>query len=110
MIKRGHVLGPSRTAEIEAYMIDTLTPPGLRPIKQVKLWKKFRPFVPQWYWDELCPRPSDEVIAQVKDDKSQKRKHKVGKKAAMSTPLAVAAMAAKTSKRRAPKKNAMVMT
>jgi hypothetical protein len=35
MLKRGHVLGPYRTAEIEAYMIETLTPLGLRPINQV---------------------------------------------------------------------------
>jgi hypothetical protein len=119
MLKRGHVLGPSRTAEIRAYMIETLTHPGLHPIKQVKLWKKSRPFVPRQYWDDLCPRPSDDVIAQVKDDTSQKGKHKVGKKEATTTPLVVAATAtplvvttaaAKTTKRRAPKRNAMVMT
>jgi hypothetical protein len=122
MIKRGNVLGPSHTAEIGAYMIETLKPPGLRPIKQVELWKKFRPFVPRQYWDELCPRPrdrpKDEVIAQVKDDTSQKRKHKVGKKAATATPLVVAvtatplvvtATASKTTKKRAPKINAVVM-
>jgi hypothetical protein len=127
MLKRGHVLGPSRTAEIEAYMIETLTPPGLRPIKQVELWKKFRPFVPRQYWDELCPRPSDEVIAQVKDDTPQKRKHKVGKKATTATPLVVASTATPLvvaalatplvvaatvvlTKRRTPKINSMVTT
>jgi hypothetical protein len=126
MLKRGHVLGPSRTAEIEAYMIETLTPPGFRPIKQVELWKKFRPFVPRQYWDELCPRPSDEAIAQVKDNTAQKRKHKVGKKAATATPLVVASTATPLvvaatatplvvaatvvlTKRRTPKRNAMVM-
>jgi hypothetical protein len=135
MLKRGHVLGPSRTAKIEAYIIETLTPPGLRPIKQVELWKKFRPFVPRQYWDELCPRPSDEVIAQVKDDTAQKRKHKVAKKAATATPLVVAETATPLvvaatatplvvaatatplvvaatvvlTKRRTPKRNAMVM-
>jgi hypothetical protein len=93
MLKRGHVLGPSRTAEIKAYMIETLTPPGLRPI-QVELWKKFRPFLSRQYWDELCPRPINEVIEQVKDNTAQKRRHKVGKKAATATPLAVAATAA----------------
>jgi hypothetical protein len=126
MLKLGHVLGPSRTAETEAYIIETLTPPGLRPIKQVELLKKFRPFVPRQYWDELFPCPSDEVIAQVKDDTAQKRKHKVAKKAVTATPLAVvvtatplvvAAMAtplvvavtAVLRKRRTPKRNAMFM-
>jgi hypothetical protein len=118
MLKRGHVLGPSRTAEIGAYTIETVKPPGLRPIKQVELWKKFPPFVLWQYWDELCPRPSDNVIAQVKDDTSQKRKHKVGKKVATATPLVVAAMvapfvveatAAKTAKKMAPQRNAVVM-
>jgi hypothetical protein len=33
------------------------------------------------------------VIAQVKDDTAEKRKHKVGKKAATATPLVVAATA-----------------
>jgi hypothetical protein len=135
ILKREHVLGPSRTAEIEAYTIETLTPPGLRPIKQVELWKKFRPFVPRQYWDEPFPHPSDEVIAQVKDDTVQKRKHKVGNKAATVTPVVVAAAAtlvvvaatatplvvattatplvvaatAVLTKRRTPRRNAMVM-
>jgi hypothetical protein len=126
MLKRGHVLGPSRTAEIEAYTIETLTPPGLRPIKQVKIWKKFRPFVLRQYWDELCPRPIVEVILQVKDDTAQKRKHNMGRKAATAIQLVVAAtatplvvMATATplvvvatvvlTKRRTPKINAMVM-
>jgi hypothetical protein len=65
------------------------------------------------------------VIAQVKDHIDQKRKHTVGKKAAtatplvvaatplvvaaMATPLVAAATAAKTTNRRAPKRNAVLM-
>jgi hypothetical protein len=68
------------------------------------------------------------VLAQVKDDTAQKRKHKVGKKAATATPLVVAAAATATplvvaatatplvvvativlTNRRTPKRNAMVM-
>jgi hypothetical protein len=101
MLKQGHVLGPFRNAEIGAYMLATLKPPELRPIRQVEPWKKCRSFVPYQYWDELCPSPSDEVIAQVKDDTAQKRKHKVGKKAATATPFLVAATVVKTTNKRA---------
>jgi hypothetical protein len=40
--------------------------PGIKPIKYVELYKKWRPFVPHQFREEICPRPSDEVIASVK--------------------------------------------
>jgi hypothetical protein len=73
---------------------------GLRLIKQVELYKNFRPFVPDGYWEDTCPRPSDEVLAQFKDESSKKWKTKVT--AEKSAPhkneigLAVAAEAAKS--------------
>jgi hypothetical protein len=57
--------------------LQTLKDPGLRPIKQVELYKEFHPFVPREYWEDTCPRPSDEVLAQVKYESSKKRKMKV---------------------------------
>jgi hypothetical protein len=62
MLKRGQVLGGGRTDAIEAFMVAALKPPGLRPIKQVGIYKKFRPFAPRRFWDETCPNPSDEVL------------------------------------------------
>ncbi len=38
----------------------------MREIKQVELWSKFRKFVPQEFQDEICPRPSDEVLKNIK--------------------------------------------
>jgi hypothetical protein len=59
MLKRGQVLGEDCTAAIDAFVVAALKPPGLRPIKQVELYKKFRPFVPRPFGDETCPTPSD---------------------------------------------------
>jgi hypothetical protein len=53
--------------------------------------------------DELFPHPSDEVIAQVKDDTPQKRMSRLGKKSATSTSAVVAAATStvtKTTKKR----------
>jgi hypothetical protein len=99
MLKRGQARGDTtRIAAMEAFELQTLKAPGLRPIKQVELYKKFRPFVPREFWEDTCPRPSDEVLAQVKDESSKKRKTKVP----------AAKSATKKRVRRAPKvKNAI---
>jgi hypothetical protein len=80
MLKRGKVLGKDRTAAIDAFVVAALKPPGLRPIKQVEMYKKFRPFVPRRFWGETCPKPSEEVLMQVKDETEKKRKHKTAAK------------------------------
>jgi hypothetical protein len=76
MLKKGQELGAVRRDKIDAYKLETLNAPGLRPIKQVELYKKFPPFVPPCYWDETCPRPSDEVLAMVKNETAERRKKK----------------------------------
>jgi hypothetical protein len=63
--------------------IQTLKAPGLCPVKQVDFYKKFCPFLPREFWEDTCPIPSDEVLAQVKDESSKKQKTKVpGEKSA----------------------------
>jgi hypothetical protein len=76
MLKKGQELGAARRDAIDAYKLETLKAPGLRPIKQVELYKKFRPFVPRCYWDETFPRPSDKVLAMVKNEIAERRKQK----------------------------------
>ncbi len=49
---------------------------GLREIKQVKLWKKYRPFVLEEYQDECCPMPTKEVLDGEKNRKNAKSKLK----------------------------------
>ena len=49
-----------------------ITPPGLKAIKQVELYKKWGPVVPEEYRDEICPKPSDYILELVKKGRSQK--------------------------------------
>jgi hypothetical protein len=76
MLKKGQELSAARRAAIDAYKLETLKAPSLQPIKQVELYKKFRPFVPLCHWGETFPRPSDEVLAMVKNETAEKRKQK----------------------------------
>jgi hypothetical protein len=66
MLNKGQVLGQARTDAINAFMLETLKLSDLRLIKQVELFKKFRPFVPKQFWTETCPSPSDEIMLQIK--------------------------------------------
>jgi hypothetical protein len=78
MLKRGQVGGDKkRVVAMEAFELQTLKAPGLRPIKQVELYKKLSPFVPHEFLEDTCPRPSDDVLAQVKDESSTNQKTKV---------------------------------
>ena len=59
--------------------IKMLTPPGLRDIKQVELYKKWRKFMPDKETANLvCPKPPDDVMQRVSKEKSVKRKAKAG--------------------------------
>jgi hypothetical protein len=73
MLKRGAKLSDERRKEIQDYVLETLKPPGLRPIKQVKLYKKFWPYVTRKYWAETCPKPTHEVIDSVRKERATKR-------------------------------------
>lgn len=49
--------------------LEALIAPGIKPIKQVKLYTKWRKIVPADKKDIMCPRPSEE-----KNDKKWKKK------------------------------------
>jgi len=51
-----------------------LPKPGLKPIKQVHLFTKWRKVVPHPYKDEVCPLPSNEVIEIVLKRRPKKTK------------------------------------
>ena len=51
-----------------------LKKPELADIKIVQFFTKWRKFIPPQYWDELCPKPSDELMERVKNKASAKRK------------------------------------
>lgn len=47
---------------------------GLSDIKAVELWQKWGPCLPQKDWLCTCPRPSDDVINQVRNQQKEKWK------------------------------------
>jgi hypothetical protein len=51
--------------------------PGLREIKQVEMYKKYRSLVPAEYRAELCPEPAKEVLDREKKRKNAKSKAKL---------------------------------
>jgi hypothetical protein len=65
MLKWGAKVGVECHLEMKNFSFATLKAPGLREIKQVELYKKWRQYVDPQYWDDmLCPEPSAMVNAQ----------------------------------------------
>ena len=56
--------------------LDPCIAPGLKEIKQVELFPKWRQFVPEKYKDETCPDPGVEVLNSVKGKKAKLLKDK----------------------------------
>ena len=54
--------------------LEQLIPTALKPIKQVELWKKWGPLIPEEYRADTCPKPSDEVINSIKERNREKSK------------------------------------
>ncbi len=69
-------LDADRLEQLNNFVLKGLQPPGLWGIKQVELYSKWRKFVPAEFSDDICPKPSDKVlarVAQTKGDKSRER-------------------------------------
>ena len=60
-------------AKMEENLIE-LVPTGLKPIKQVELWKKWAPLIPEEFRADTCPKPSDDVINSIKERNREKSK------------------------------------
>ncbi len=54
--------------------LEQLTPTALKPIKQVELWKKWGPLIPEEFRADTCPKPSDEIIESIKKRNREKSK------------------------------------
>jgi hypothetical protein len=64
-----------------------LSPPGIRPIKQVEMFKKWRRFVPDEHMADLYKEPDKAAVKKVSDDQKESRsKRAVEKKAITNTP------------------------
>ena len=95
-----------RTRTLRHAKPSCITPPGLKPIKQVELYKKWGPVVPEEFRDEICPKPSDRIINQVKSERAQKLKSKQStkKKSPKTKAPKKKATKKKSPKNKAPKK------
>ena len=49
---------------------------GMKEIKKVELYTKWRKLIPAPYQDVICPKPADEIINKVKKDKAKQAKSK----------------------------------
>ena len=68
--------------------IQTIWEPGILPIKQMELYKKLRENVPVDYHDEMCPKPSDDVLKKFSAEQKTKKKDKrAAKKKRTEPPL-----------------------
>ncbi len=61
-----------RVQSLQSYNLALIPAPGLKDIKQVELYTKFRKFVPFEFRDEICPRPAQQVIDNIKKARSEK--------------------------------------
>ena len=83
----------SISEEERLLLLRTLEPeilprPGLRGIKQMELFTNYRKLVPEEFRDELCPKPSDEVMMKHKKDRKDKQKQKQALKKHTQAPKA----------------------
>ena len=65
-----------RTRILKYGKVELVYPPGLNPIKQVELYKKLRPLIPDEYKDKIFPMPHNSVFEMVKKKKAEKQKAK----------------------------------
>ena len=76
------IKGAGREALLAALDFETVVPPGIKPIKQVEMWKKWRKYVPaQVQNDPLYTHPGEDTIKEINADRNQKAKARRKRKA-----------------------------
>ena len=68
--------------------IEELPYPGLKPIKEIEMYKKWRDIVPKEYWEEICPKPSDELLKIHNEELNAKQTKKYAAKKKRKAPTA----------------------
>jgi hypothetical protein len=72
----------SRIQQLREFSLKPVAAQGMKEIKQVELYTKWRKFVPAEFADEICPKPPDEVLENVQKARSDKNKERASKKQA----------------------------
>ena len=50
--------------------------PGIKEIKQVELYTKWRKLIPEQFQNIICPKPANDIINRVKKNKADRAKSK----------------------------------
>lgn len=74
------VSNEDRLRELREYSLKGIAAPGMKEIKQVELYTKWRRFVPLEFADEICPKPPDEILEKVQKERSNKSKERNARK------------------------------
>ena len=61
-----------REQQLKQLPLQSVPTPGMKPIKQVELYMKWRKFVPAKFADEICPKPHDDILKKVQEARSEK--------------------------------------
>jgi hypothetical protein len=69
-----------REQQLKQLPLQPVTALGLKPIKQVELYTKWRKFVPAEFVDEICPKPHDDILKKVQEARSEKNRERNAKK------------------------------
>ncbi len=77
----------NRVQELKQFPLKPVAAPGMKEIKQVELYTKWRKFVPAEFSDEICPKPSDEILEKVQKERSAKNRERNAKKKAKAIAL-----------------------
>jgi len=85
--KARKLLPDVRTQHLQRMELDLkqLVPTPLKPIKQVELWKKWAPLLPEEARNITCPKPSQEVIDSIKERNRLKTRKKSSEKKHLKT-------------------------
>jgi hypothetical protein len=73
MVIYNYVTDADRAVWMKEYGIPCLVPLGIKDIKAVELYTKYRQFLPEEEKDKTCPEPSDGAAKRVKATKKRKK-------------------------------------
>ncbi len=74
----------NRVRELKEFSLKPVAAPGMKEIKQVELFTKWRKFVPAEFADKICPKPPDEILNNVQKARSEKNRERNAKKWAIA--------------------------
>jgi hypothetical protein len=62
-----------RNILIKQPTVEKLVPPGIRAIKQVEMYDKWRKFIPAEHITDMYKQPETETVKELKEDRQQKK-------------------------------------